>query len=182
MRSGIYCITNIADGTIYIGSSKNCPRRWTEHRGELRKNRHCNRHLQSAWNKYGEGCFSFAIIEQCAESELYAKEQQHLDRMHQQPGVSSYNLSPIAKGSSMSAGARKQMSERLKGNTYTLGRKLTTEEREHLSKVRKGVPKNPASRPNYVAAALKRESWRKEIPELPYVEPDWLKGHKNAGR
>ena len=46
--SGIYKITNKVDGKFYIGSSKNLHKRWLSHRSELRRNHHCNQHLQSA--------------------------------------------------------------------------------------------------------------------------------------
>lgn len=34
-----------------------------EHFSKLRKNKHCNNHLQKAWNKYGEKNFEFSILE-----------------------------------------------------------------------------------------------------------------------
>lgn len=40
-------------------------RRWEEHIKDLRKNIHKNKHLQSAWNKYGENNFEFEILEFC---------------------------------------------------------------------------------------------------------------------
>lgn len=62
--AGIYIITNILDNKKYVGSSKNIKKRWDGHKNSLRRNSHRNRHLQSAWNKYGEKNFVFSIIEQ----------------------------------------------------------------------------------------------------------------------
>lgn len=59
---GIYKITNIINNKIYIGSSTDIKKRWHGHKYDLRKNKHCNTHLQNAWNKYGEDNFKFEII------------------------------------------------------------------------------------------------------------------------
>lgn len=60
---GIYMILNIINNKMYIGSSKNVKRRLQEHKRELRKGIHINKHLQNAWNKYGEENFLFKEIE-----------------------------------------------------------------------------------------------------------------------
>lgn len=61
-RWGIYKILNNINGKFYIGSSRNIDKRLNDHKNELRKNKHINPHLQSAWNKYGEENFSFEIL------------------------------------------------------------------------------------------------------------------------
>lgn len=60
---GIYKITNLVNGKFYIGSSSNLKKRFYEHRRELNLGIHTNKHLQSAWNKYGEENFKFEVIE-----------------------------------------------------------------------------------------------------------------------
>ncbi len=182
MTSGIYFITNKEDGTIYVGSSKNCQLRWSQHKTELRKDRHCNQKLQSVWNKYGESIFTFSVIEECHADLLYIKEQEHLDLLQAQPGINLYNLSPIAKGSIMSDAAKIKMSQRLKGNTNTLGFRHSKETKDKMSIMRKGVKKSSHSIQNYKDAALKREAAKRELPPLPYEEPEWLKRWKNAQR
>lgn len=71
-RSGIYQIYNKLTDKRYIGSSINIPRRLAQHRWYLRNNKHHNKHLQSAWNKYGESEFIFEALEYC-EPELLLK-------------------------------------------------------------------------------------------------------------
>lgn len=65
MISGIYCIENETNGRAYIGQSSDIKKRWTQHKSDLRAGRHDNKHLQRAWDKYGEDCFLFSIVEEC---------------------------------------------------------------------------------------------------------------------
>ena len=60
---GIYKITNIVNDKIYVGQSIAIKQRWSQHKAELRKNKHGNCHLQKAWNKYGEEKFKFSVLE-----------------------------------------------------------------------------------------------------------------------
>ena len=59
----IYKIRNVVNGKFYVGSTINQKDRFRNHRRLLRKNRHHCAHLQAAWNKYGEDCFKFEVIE-----------------------------------------------------------------------------------------------------------------------
>lgn len=77
--TGIYKITCTTNSKFYIGSSNDIKRRWTEHKCNLRKNRHCNPKLQNCWNKYGEASFQFDIIEHVDINSLHIKEQDWLD-------------------------------------------------------------------------------------------------------
>lgn len=63
----VYEIRNLVNGKRYIGQSsqKDQQRLW-EHRTYLKKGRHQNRHLQRAWNKYGEENFVISILEECS--------------------------------------------------------------------------------------------------------------------
>ena len=59
----IYKIINTVNSKFYVGSTINTVERFRTHRKRLRKNRHHCKHLQSAWNKYGEASFVFHVIE-----------------------------------------------------------------------------------------------------------------------
>lgn len=50
--SGVYQIYNTETNKRYIGSSIDVQRRLKEHLRNLKANRHCNQHLQNAWNGY----------------------------------------------------------------------------------------------------------------------------------
>jgi group I intron endonuclease len=60
---GIYIITCIPTGKVYVGQSKNCTQRWGSHRWHLGRKTHRNYRLQWAWNEYGKDAFSFEIAE-----------------------------------------------------------------------------------------------------------------------
>ena len=62
--SGVYRILNTINFKSYIGYSTGINYRWKNHKKLLRDNTHKNKHLQSAWNKYGESMFHFSIIEE----------------------------------------------------------------------------------------------------------------------
>lgn len=77
--SGVYKITNNINEKIYIGSSEDIEKRWYHHKSCLNKGIHINKHLQAAWNKYGEESFSFEIIEKCDPKDTLKIEQKYLD-------------------------------------------------------------------------------------------------------
>lgn len=72
--SGIYEIINVKNQKRYIGQTKNLYRRQCNHIGKLRRNIHPNKHLQNAWNKYGEDAFQFRVLEYCPLEKLDEKE------------------------------------------------------------------------------------------------------------
>lgn len=92
--SGIYCIINIKNSKRYIGSSKNIRQRLWSHRSKLRKNKHDNAHLQSAWNKYGEQNFDYYILEKCEEKMLLEREQWYIDTFRPEYNINQETQRP----------------------------------------------------------------------------------------
>lgn len=93
--SGIYKIINILNDKIYIGSTESFKIRFNKHIGALRNKRHHSPHLQNFYNKYGEGCLKFQIVEIVDESKLIEREQYYLDTL--KPfGENGFNCSPTA--------------------------------------------------------------------------------------
>ena len=64
MAQGIYKIINVVNNKFYVGSTVNVSRRRARHFSELRNNKHNNKYLQAAWNKYGEKAFIFIVVEE----------------------------------------------------------------------------------------------------------------------
>lgn len=66
----IYKIRNVVNQKFYVGSTTNMKERARTHRNRLRRGKHHAAHLQAAWNKYGEECFVFEVVEEVPTVEL----------------------------------------------------------------------------------------------------------------
>lgn len=73
--SGIYKITNLVNGMIYIGQSKDIYTRWTEHKNMVNKR---DNKLYKAMQEYGVDNFSFEIIERCPVEQLNEREEYYI--------------------------------------------------------------------------------------------------------
>ena len=90
-RVGIYGIKNIVNNKIYVGKTgMSFGDRWDSHKALLRSNKHDNRYLQNAWNKYGEENFKFIVIEDCDVCVLNEREIYWI-KFYKDKGL-SYNL------------------------------------------------------------------------------------------
>lgn len=94
MQSGIYKIENTHNGKVYIGSAVNIERRLRHHKTRLRCGHHKNRHLQSAWVKYGDGAFAFTVLLYCSRENLMFYEQRCIDGFD--AVANGYNIDPVA--------------------------------------------------------------------------------------
>ena len=92
---GVYSITNLKNGKVYIGSSKNISDRWWHHKYDLRLNKHSNIHLQRSYNKYGEDSFKFQVLEYCEENERHALEENYINAYKKHQKV--YNIAPVGQ-------------------------------------------------------------------------------------
>lgn len=119
MKGGVYRITNLVNGKTYIGSSVDVRYRMSRHKHELRKDIHINKHLQAAWNLYGESNFEFHVILKCVPEELLIHEQQQISK-HQAVEY-GYNMCEIA-GNCLGIKRSEETKEKMKGNTNAKGR------------------------------------------------------------
>jgi len=94
--SGIYRIECSGNGKHYIGSAVSLKQRMACHRSMLRNGTHTNKHLQRAWNKYGEDSFSMATIEECGLDILIEREQHWIDATQAANPQVGMNNSPTA--------------------------------------------------------------------------------------
>jgi group I intron endonuclease len=60
---GIYQIKNLANGKIFIGTSKNLPGKINSHRFQLKMGSHMNKVLQAEFTNFGEKNFSFEVLD-----------------------------------------------------------------------------------------------------------------------
>ena len=94
---GIYCIENLINSKKYVGKSVNIDRRHNEHIDDLRQGCHPNKHLQRAWNLYGECNFKFFIIEECEADELNDREIYWINQYDAY--INGYNMTRGGDGS-----------------------------------------------------------------------------------
>jgi len=165
-NSGIYKITNMSNGKMYIGSSKNLTKRKREHFWSLRKGNHINSYLQNAWNKYGELFFEFKIIENVKnEEELLKKEQVYMDSFKSCNRFIGYNINEYASGGGLKGENHpnygKSMSEEQKEkirNTL-MGHEVSSETKYKMSKGRTG---KCCGEKNYLFGKKRTEKQRNE--------------------
>jgi group I intron endonuclease len=62
-----------------------------------RKQAHKNKHLQSAWDKYGETAFEFIVLETVPREQLIEREQYYLDLFQSYNRNIGFNIRAIAK-------------------------------------------------------------------------------------
>ena len=124
--SGIYKIINKVNGKYYVGSAININYRsrgrWACHIRGLNGNYHYNRHLQSAWNKYGKEAFEFQIVETVPSDKtlILSTEQGYLDiaKLEQDK---CYNKKFIAGGGEyISESGRNRISEYNRTRIFTV--------------------------------------------------------------
>jgi len=174
MKNVIYKIRNILNDHYYIGSTVDSRKRFWEHRKNLRNGTHDCIHLQRAWNKYGEDCFKFEIVEQLNDrSELYPAEQKWIDKHFKQNYF--YNVSPNADSPMRNATPemRAHLSKIAKAwhkkNVHPMqGKKGTPEQNAHLSKVLKGLH---AGEKHYRYGKSVSEETRKKIGDTQRGKP-----------
>ncbi len=100
-KSGIYCIKNLVNNKVYIGSAVNFNKRFYEHSWELNKNIHHNIYLQRSFNKYGESNFEFIILEYTEKIEnLRGAEQKWMNDLNVLDVEYGYNICTKAENSS----------------------------------------------------------------------------------
>lgn len=130
--TGVYCIKNIITGDLYIGSSVNCLyTRWKNHYTLLNTNKHHNRHLQNAVNKYGICLFIFGVLEYCDIDLCISREQQYIDSLRPK-----YNIALIAGNTK---GVKKTQEAVNKTIAFHTGRKRSEDSKQRMREARKGI-------------------------------------------
>lgn len=118
---GLYQITNTINGHFYVGSSVDIEQRWCGHKTDLNKGKHCNAHLQNAWNKYGAQAFSFEVLCELGEHQLQEAETNLLGQIVGLPIC--YNISRDAvagmRGWKHSSEIRARNAEAQRGRKHT---------------------------------------------------------------
>lgn len=141
---GIYKITCVPNGKIYIGSSVDVHHRWEQHRTHFKTGKHNNKYMLRAFEKYGKESFMWEIIEECSRNVLWEREQYYLDAL--QPfDEKGYNSARTVKapmlGRKHTLEDRQRMSEIQKARNH----KHSEEHKQYLSELFKGRKRSPES-------------------------------------
>ena len=166
-KSGIYIIRNCGDGKVYIGQSSSITTRWRTHKNDLKKGKHYNKHLQSAFNKYGEEKFDYSVLEFCDVSTIDEREQFWISEYKSNKDNHGYNKdSGGSKFKIMNDSARKKLSIHAKRRGFPrevqekaweatrnkrgelhhfYGKSLSKEHREKLRQAKLGTTRSPHS-------------------------------------
>jgi group I intron endonuclease len=133
-QKGIYKITNIINGKIYIGSTSiSFNNRFKKHINDLDTNKHGNRYLQNAWNKYTKNSFIFEIIEIIDKDELIIiREQYYLDILLPTKRNIGYNICTIA-GSSLGVKRSDEFKEKIRQNSLNMSKETRAKISNSLS-------------------------------------------------
>lgn len=97
---GVYSITCVASGRVYVGQSVDIERRWRNHRSRLRSGKAQNRVLQGSWDKYGEENFKFEVLELVARDNLDNRELYWMATLNSLVSSGGMNISKEVDGSS----------------------------------------------------------------------------------
>ena len=80
MTRGIYTITNLKTGKVYVGQSSDIHSRWNLHKYELSKRTHGNYKLLREWVKYGPDAFEFKVAEEVFDDSIDEREEYWIDQ------------------------------------------------------------------------------------------------------
>lgn len=190
-KTGIYAITNLHNGHIYVGSALDIDARWKRHVRLLNRGKHHSIRLQNAWVKYGAEAFALSILELSSVEDLLSREQHWMDKLCS-AGLKGYNvlassknslglrhrpeslekISKAHKGKVISQAQRELISARLKGRTLSEkeieSRKAswTEERRTRRSEISAAIVLSEDSRMKISKALKGREfspDWRAKI-------------------
>lgn len=155
-KSGIYCIRNIIDNKVYIGSAINLQKRWNRHVSHLNHNKHHSIRLQKAFNKYGKSNFAFEVLDYVSNpNNLIKYEQLWLNQLKPE-----YNICKIAGsclGTKQSKETKQKRSLTLKGHVVTL---KTREKLSIINKEKCKGSKNPNAKLNDLIVKEIREKYK----------------------
>lgn len=169
MKTGIYKITNLVNGKVYIGASKDIERRWNEHRSCIISPIH------SDLETYGLDNFKFEVLLECPEDMLCQQEKDMIRLYNSDDPEKGYNC-------------KNDRPYSLKSSEVRRGIPFSEEHKRKLSEAHKGKPGNPRSEETKrkISEALKgkpgtsrSEETRRKMSESLKGRKAWNKGLKN---
>jgi len=151
---GIYKIECDVTSKAYIGQATSLRANASNHLYKLNLGIDYNPPLQAAYNKYGANNFTYSLLELCAEADLTAREQWHMDAV---PKGKLFNTKPA--GPSGTLGLKQPEEQKLKHSRSKGGRPFyatheTTGEVHHFEHVGEACRKLPGLQRAHVYSVL----------------------------
>lgn len=133
---GVYKITNILNGRVYIGSTSCFRKRAASHKCNLEANRHLNKFMQNDFNKSGTESFLFEVLEVVAgdKQERLDREQFYIDQWYDNQ-KNCYNLVKEAKDTRSGTRNKKEIDPLTDGRCQPYSEERLTKHTEKLKEV-----------------------------------------------
>lgn len=128
MTRGLYTITCLTTGKVYVGQSLNIEKRWGDHRRKLEGGKHRNRHLQRAFAARGAANFAFKVHAEIADGDMNGPETALIFALRATDRHRGFNIKADGTGGPLAEETKQLLSKARKG------RKLSP---EHAAKVAK---------------------------------------------
>lgn len=184
---GIYKLTNTVNNKIYIGKSICIENRLYHHLWYLKNNRHNNKHLQRAYNKYGEKAFKFEILKELSDkNNINQWEKYYIAHLESYKINKGYNILEGGNGGAViNEETRKILSEQSKGNKNCLGRHHSEETKQkirlgNLGKIKHKGPLNLSDEQRRIRSINAKKQYELN-PERRYtlykINQKWLSSH-----
>ena len=143
MKTGVYKITNLVNGKVYIGASKRIEDRWRDHKKRI------NSPIHSDLEAYGLDNFKFEVLLECPETMLAQWERDMICLYDSDDPEKGYNspkdrpyslkLSEALKGIPCSEEHKRKISEANRGRHNI---PLSEETKRKISEACKGIPRS----------------------------------------
>ena len=177
MKTGVYKITNLVNGKVYIGASKNIEKRWWGHK------RCTDSPIHSDLETYGLENFKFEVLLECPETMLTQWEQDMIclydsddpEKGYNDRSAKLYSLknSETHKGRKLSEETKRKISESHKGKpAWNRGLKM------NRPAWNRGIPHSEETRRKMSEALRGRKVWNKGIPRSEETRCKISEAHK----
>ena len=155
MKAEVYLISNNVNGKCYVGSIIHLDQRRKQHFSRLEHNKHVNKHLQNAYNKYGREAFEFEVLEiididDSIKDNLLMREQFWIDNLKP-----AYNILPVA-GSNLGYQHTEETKQKISNSTK--GVKKSESHAKHIREGQKGRVLSEEHKAKLSQAAKHRKS------------------------
>jgi group I intron endonuclease len=145
-KIGIYKITNLINGKVYIGQAVDISKRWNQYKGLSCKGQ---KKLYASFIKYGIENHAFEVLEECEIEILNERERFYQDFYNVlDKGLNLKLTETKDKSGKMSEEFCKKLGEMKKGNKNFLGKKHSDETKKKMSEWQKGIEKSQDAKKN----------------------------------